>query len=173
MPGTPSREAGRANSQLDRPPDAASDKGGRAQRDELGGSPEQAAAGCRRVPHVRTPRGTGSPRHRHHNEDEAWYVIDGELAFWLGGVQHTAGAGCFVFGPREVEHRFEVLSTEARFLILVTPSGFEEFTRICGDPATALTTPPPNLPAASRRGVRSTAYRRRLLTPRPPRGFAP
>jgi hypothetical protein len=45
-----------------------------------------------------------------------------------------------------VEHRFRVDSTEARFLLLLTPAGFEDFTRTCGSPATSLTLPPPDLP---------------------------
>jgi len=95
---------------------------------------------------VLAPKGTGSPRHLHHYEDEAWYVIDGELTFLFGETQHLAGPGSFVFGPRLVEHRFEVTSPEARFLILVTPAGFEDFTRTCGHPATSPMVPPPNLP---------------------------
>jgi quercetin dioxygenase-like cupin family protein len=98
------------------------------------------------VAEVLAPEGTGSPKHLHHHEDEAWYVIDGELTFLLGETQHLAGPGSFVFGPRLVEHRFEVTSPEARFLILVTPAGFEDFTRICGQPATSPTVPPPGLP---------------------------
>jgi quercetin dioxygenase-like cupin family protein len=98
------------------------------------------------VAEVRAPRGAGSPRHRHHNEDEAWYVMEGELTFWLGDEVRTAGAGDFVFGPRHVEHRFRVDSDEACFLLLLTPAGFEEFTRACGWPATALTVPPADLP---------------------------
>ena len=94
------------------------------------------------IAEVVAPEGTGSPKHLHHHEDEAWYVIDGELTFFLGEAQHLAGPGSFVFGARHVEHRFEVTSPQARFLILVTPAGFEEFTRICGDPATSPTMPP-------------------------------
>jgi hypothetical protein len=37
-----------------------------------------------------------------------------------------------------VEHGFRVDSAEARFLLLVTPAGFEDFTRTCGSPATRL-----------------------------------
>lgn len=48
---------------------------------------------------VRASKGTGSPPHRHRREDEAWYVIDGELTLWLGDTEHTAGAGSFVFSP--------------------------------------------------------------------------
>jgi hypothetical protein len=44
-----------------------------------------------------------------------------------------------------VEHRFRVDSTEARFLLLLTPAGFEDFTRTCGSSASSLTLPPPDL----------------------------
>ena len=90
------------------------------------------ATGQLAIAEVLAPHGTGSPKHLHHYEDEAWYVIDGELTFLLGGAQRLAGAGSFVFGPCGVEHRFEVTSPMARFLILVTPAGFEDFTRTCG-----------------------------------------
>ena len=94
---------------------------------------------------VTAPRGAGSPLHRHHLEDEAWYILNGELTFWLGDHQQTASTGAFVFGPREVEHRFRVDSSEARFLLLLTPAGFEDFTRACGWPATSLTFPSSDL----------------------------
>jgi len=95
----------------------------------------------------RAPRGTGSPIHRHRDEDEAWYVLDGRLTFWLGDDTISAEAGDFVFGPRGVTHRFRVDSEEARFLLVLTPAGFEDFTRAGGWPATADTLPPPHLPA--------------------------
>jgi mannose-6-phosphate isomerase-like protein (cupin superfamily) len=98
------------------------------------------------IAEVLAPEGTGSPKHLHLHEDEAWSVIDGELTFFLGETQQFAGPGSFVFGPRRVEHRFEVTSPIARFVILVTPAGFEDFTRVCGHPATSPTMPPPNLP---------------------------
>ena len=44
------------------------------------------------VAEVRAPRGARSPRHRHHNEDEAWYVMEGDLTFWLG--DEVAHGGC-------------------------------------------------------------------------------
>ena len=103
-------------------------------------------AGGLAMAEVTAPKGAGSPSHRHHHEDEAWYVLDGELCFWLGDDQLTGSSGAFVLGPRGIEHRFEVTSSEARFLLLLTPAGFEDFTRTCGTPATTLTTPPPNLP---------------------------
>lgn len=95
------------------------------------------------VAEVAAPKGSGSPLHLHRHEDEAWYILDGRLTFWLDGDQRTASTGDFVFGPRMVEHRFRVDSTEARFLLLLTPAGFEEFTRTCGRPATDRRIPPP------------------------------
>jgi hypothetical protein len=69
-------------------------------------------------------------------------------AHLLAGRQPiTAEAGDFVFGPRGVTHRFRVDSEEARFLLVLTPAGFEDFTRASGWPATADTLSPPNLPA--------------------------
>jgi quercetin dioxygenase-like cupin family protein len=111
------------------------------------------------VAEVRAPRGAGSPRHRHELEDEAWYVLSGELTFWLGDEVRTVGAGTFVFGPRQVEHRFRVDSDEARFLLLLTPAGFEDFTRACGWPASDLTLPPADLPVRPTADLAAAAHR--------------
>ncbi|HEY5384543.1 MAG TPA: quercetin 2,3-dioxygenase [Acidimicrobiales bacterium] len=114
------------------------------------------------VAEVRAPRGAGSPRHRHQLEDEAWYVLSGELSFWLGDDVRTAGPATFVFGPREVEHRFRVDSEEAHFLLLLTPAGFEDFTRSCGWSATALTMPPADLPERPTADLQDAARRHRI-----------
>jgi quercetin dioxygenase-like cupin family protein len=90
------------------------------------------------------PQGYGSPLHVHHNEDEWFYVIEGELTFWVGGQVTTASAGSFVYGPREVPHTFIVSSAEARFLLVTEPAGLENFIRALSEPAQALTLPPPS-----------------------------
>ncbi len=89
------------------------------------------------------PRGAGSPLHVHQREDEWFYVMDGELRFWVGGRVIDAPAGAFVFGPRRVPHTFMVTSEEARFLLVTEPAGFEGMMRTVGEPATSLTIPPP------------------------------
>ena len=48
------------------------------------------------------PQGAGSPLHVHHNEDEWFYVTEGELTFWVGGQLIEAPAGSFVYGPRGI-----------------------------------------------------------------------
>jgi len=108
---------------------------------------------------VRAPYGSGSPVHTHRHEDEAWYILEGELTFWLGEESRTATTGDFVFGPRGVRHRFRVDSEMAHFLILVTPDGFEDFTRACGRPAMARTLPTPDLSPRSEEELVAAALR--------------
>lgn len=79
----------------------------------------------------------------HHNEDEWFYVIEGELTFWVGGQVSVAPAGAFVFGPRDIPHTFTVSSAQARFLLVVEPAGFEGFIGALGEPAPQRVIPPP------------------------------
>jgi mannose-6-phosphate isomerase-like protein (cupin superfamily) len=89
------------------------------------------------------PLGAGSPLHVHHREDEWFYVIEGELTFWIGGRLTEAPAGSFVYGPRGIPHTFTVTSPEgARFLLVAEPAGFERFMRTLAEPAASLTLPP-------------------------------
>jgi quercetin dioxygenase-like cupin family protein len=78
------------------------------------------------------PRGAGSPLHVHHNEDEWFYVLEGELTLWVGGEVHVLGAGGFAYGPRDIPHTFTVSSEQARFLLVTEPGGFEGFVRALG-----------------------------------------
>jgi quercetin dioxygenase-like cupin family protein len=72
--------------------------------------------------------GDGPPLHTHAAEDEAWYVIAGELRFQLGDEHAAAPAGSFVFVPRRTPHCFVNAGSEpARILVLFTPSGMERF----------------------------------------------
>jgi len=103
----------------------------------------QTTAGRVAVTENLAPRGSGSPLHVHHREDEWFYVVEGELTFWVGGQIITAAAGSFVYGPRDVPHTFAVSSDTARFLLVTEPAGFEEFVRALSEPATELVIPPP------------------------------
>lgn len=89
------------------------------------------------------PRGSGSPLHVHTREDEWFYVIEGELTFWVGGEVIVAPAGSFVFGPRNIPHTFVVSSNQAKFLLGTNPGGFENFMAAAGEPAERLEVPPP------------------------------
>ena len=95
------------------------------------------------------PVGFATPYQVHHNEDEAFYVLEGELQFNVDGSKLTVGPGGYLFGPREVPHGFRVVGTApARSLVLNAPAGFEQFVLEMGDPATELVIPapaPPNM----------------------------
>ena len=72
--------------------------------------------------------GDGPPLHTHANEDESWYVIEGELRFRLGEELSSAPAGSFVFVPRGTPHCFQnVGHSPARILVMFNPSGMERF----------------------------------------------
>jgi mannose-6-phosphate isomerase-like protein (cupin superfamily) len=68
-------------------------------------------------------RGAAPPLHIHHDTDETWYVIDGELTVFVGDEQIEAGPGGFVFGPMGVPHTFLVTSERAEFLVTFSPAG--------------------------------------------------
>ncbi len=88
------------------------------------------------------PRGSGTPLHVHHREDEWFYVLEGEVTFWVDGTTIVAPAGAFVYGPREVPHTFLVSSDQARFLLVTQAAGMEGFIRAGGEPALRLEIPP-------------------------------
>ena len=89
------------------------------------------------------PRGAGSPLHVHSREDEWFYVIEGEVTFWVGGQVIDAPAGSFVYGPRGIPHTFVVSSETARFLLVTEPGDFSEFVRAFAEPADRVEIPPP------------------------------
>src|SRR5262245_849843 len=46
-----------------------------------------------------------APLHEHHHEqEEVWNVVEGEIALTVGGVEHVVRAGCAVVVPPDVPH---------------------------------------------------------------------
>ena len=82
-------------------------------------------------------RGKVTPLHDHPDEEETFYVLEGELLFHLDGNDRSVGAGGFVSVPRGIPHAFLVTSEVARSLILITPGSgaMESFLRSAGEPA--------------------------------------
>ena len=98
------------------------------------------------VEHLTTPPGFASPYHTHHLEDEAFYVIEGELAVVVDGKWLKAGPGTYVFGPREIPHGFKVVgNVPVRMLILCAPAGFEHFVLEMSEPDMTLPPAPPDM----------------------------
>ena len=127
----------------------------------------EATAGRVAVTENWAPRGHGSPLHVHHNEDEWFYVLSGELTFWIDGQVTTATAGSFVYGPRDVPHTFTVSSDEARFLLVIEPAGFENFLLELSEPAQSPTLPPASVepPALETMMAAAAEYGLEILGP--------
>jgi quercetin dioxygenase-like cupin family protein len=116
------------------------------------------------------PAGWASPYHVHRNEEESFYVVEGEMAFYVGDERVEAGPGAFVYGPREVPHGFAVEGdAPARVLLLNTPAGFEGFPVEAGEPARELTLPPPGAPDLERLAKIAATYDIQILGPLPGR----
>ncbi len=114
------------------------------------------------------PVGSGSPYHVHHAEDEAFYVIEGQLTFILDGRKIHAGPGDFVFGPRNIPHGFRVDgNAPARVLLLTTPGGFENFVIGMSEPAAKLELPVPAPPDMEKLMVLAAKYQIEILGPLP------
>ena len=87
--------------------------------------------------------GGGAPPHVHHDEDEFFYVIDGEVEVTIGDQKIQGKPGSFVFGPRDIPHSFTITgSQDSRILIGLTPAGLEKCFVELGEPAASLTIPP-------------------------------
>jgi quercetin dioxygenase-like cupin family protein len=99
--------------------------------------------------HAEVPPGGGPPPHVHRREDEAFYVLEGELAFQADGRDIAASAGAWVTLAKGSLHTFRNAGTgTARMLIVVTPSGLERFFAEVGREATDRTAAPPPVTAA-------------------------
>jgi quercetin dioxygenase-like cupin family protein len=91
---------------------------------------------------VLEPQGARAPLHVHRKEDEAFYVLEGEMTFHIGEQTIQARAGSFVFGPKDVPHTYTVDAGPAKLLFLLSPPGFEGFIEATSEPAKERTLPP-------------------------------
>jgi len=91
------------------------------------------------------PPGGGPPPHTHSREEEAFYVMEGEITFQIGDECVVATAGMFANMSVGTPHSFRNESNRpARMLISVAPAGLEEMFFECGvSVASGATTAPP------------------------------
>lgn len=80
------------------------------------------------VEHPMSARALAAPMHRHHNEDEYSFVVEGRMGALLGHEHLEAGPGDLVFKPRGQWHTFWNAGEEpCRILEIISPAGFERF----------------------------------------------
>lgn len=86
------------------------------------------------VVHCSVSENDGPPLHIHGNEDESFYLLDGELEMTLGDETFLVKSGEYVFAPRGIPHTFKAKSKKARFLVTAYPAGFDSFVKELGVP---------------------------------------
>jgi uncharacterized cupin superfamily protein len=64
-----------------------------------------------------------APRHVHHSDDEAWYVLEGRLRVQVGDREVEASAGAGVLVTRGTPHTYWNPGPEpVRYLLIMTPN---------------------------------------------------
>ncbi len=76
------------------------------------------------------PHLPGPPAHVHAAHDETFVVLAGQLRFRIGDRFHTALPGETIYASRRLVHGFSNPHDEpARYMVLLTPSGYEDYFR--------------------------------------------
>jgi mannose-6-phosphate isomerase-like protein (cupin superfamily) len=66
-------------------------------------------------------------QHLHHGEDDAFYILEGNMIFVFGDGEAAAGPGTFVLVPPDVQHGFRNDGdTPVRMLNIHAPAGFDK-----------------------------------------------
>jgi mannose-6-phosphate isomerase-like protein (cupin superfamily) len=89
---------------------------------------EETGGGFSLVEHPIPPRTLVAPLHRHTNEDEYSFVLEGRMGALLGDDVIYAAAGELAFKPRHQWHTFwNPDDMPCRILEIISPGGFEHF----------------------------------------------
>ena len=93
---------------------------------------------------ITEPPGSEAPLHVHHREDEGFWILEGSATFQVGDAMIEASAGDYLFGPRDIPHRYTAGPDGCRMLFICAPAGFENLVLEMSEPAGARTLPPPS-----------------------------
>jgi quercetin dioxygenase-like cupin family protein len=75
-----------------------------------------------------SPPGGGPPPHSHTNEDETFFVLEGEYEFLADKEWRKAEVGRAIHSGRGAVHTFRNAgTTEGRMLVFVAPAGMERY----------------------------------------------
>lgn len=90
---------------------------------------------------IRTIPGAEPLPHLHYEQDEVFYILEGELEVYCMGQVRIARAGAMVFLPRMQAHAFYFLSPTLHFLAWVQPGGLDGYFEAMSNPATSMEIP--------------------------------
>lgn len=120
-------------------------------------APEQTAEALA-ILELTLPRGGEPPPHTHTHEDEAFYVVKGEIAVTVAEKTTLLKAGEALFAPRNVPHSFRILTESATLLNLMTPGRlwnyFIEFSQPLSEVPATIAAPAPAPPDLLERMIR-------------------
>jgi mannose-6-phosphate isomerase-like protein (cupin superfamily)/catechol 2,3-dioxygenase-like lactoylglutathione lyase family enzyme len=89
------------------------------------------------------PPGGSPPRHVHHQLEDSFLLLDGEMVVRCGDETIVAKPGTYVVVPLGVEHTFRVTSPEpARMLLVHADDSFLQLVEAAGTPTNELRLPP-------------------------------
>jgi hypothetical protein len=98
------------------------------------------------------------PRHTHTREDEAYFVLVGELEVVVGDETFVLRQGDTLMAPRDIPHHLPNSgNVENHYLLVFSPSGFEGFLAATAVPAPANAVAPTKPPAVAIRNVHELA----------------
>lgn len=93
------------------------------------------------------------PMHVQVDEDEAFYILEGEIEFEVDGTTVLATPGTYAFVARGAAHLFRVRTETARMLVICSgkpTDNLEDFFKAMGEPATTRVLPQPTAPDEDR-----------------------
>jgi quercetin dioxygenase-like cupin family protein len=91
-------------------------------------------------------RGDSPPLHVHHQEDEIFHILEGELRFRVGDEELRAGPGETLLAAKGVPHTYVVESERGRWLVTTSNGDFERLVRAVSRPAERAELPEPSPP---------------------------
>ena len=113
------------------------------------------------------PAGSASPLHVHHDEHEAFYVLEGTAEVHCGDQVFSVAPGSFVLLPGGIPHWHRVSSDAPMRSLVLTTGQFERYVAACGQPAQAHELPPPGPPDMDRTAAAGHQFRIDVLGPPP------
>jgi quercetin dioxygenase-like cupin family protein len=102
--------------------------------------------------------GMAVPRHTHTREDEVYFVLAGELEVTVGEKTFVLRPGDTLLAPRDIPHKLRNSGkTTNHYLLVFSPSGFEEFLKATAVPAPDNAVAPAKPPAVAIQNVHKLA----------------
>lgn len=110
--------------------------------------------GCYGLWEAIVPPGGGPPPHLHRQEEEGFYIIEGQVTVHVDGEVVIAGPGSFVNMPKGSQHWFRNdTDRPAKMLVLVAPGGMEAMFHETGTPVVDVNAPIPSLSAEEKQRI--------------------